>query len=78
MHGRDEKCRVLVEKPEWKRPPFGRLRYGWEDNIKIYCKEIGWECGLNLFDSGLGPILSSGGHGNEPLGPIRGDKLCEC
>ena len=32
--------RVLVEKPEGKRP-LGRTRRRWEDNIKIYLQEVG-------------------------------------
>jgi hypothetical protein len=32
-------CRILVGKPEGKRPP-GRLRRRWEDNIKVDIKEI--------------------------------------
>jgi hypothetical protein len=32
-------------KPEGKRP-HGRSRHRWEDNIRIYYKEIGWE-GVN-------------------------------
>jgi len=34
--------RVLVEKPEGKRP-LGRPRRRWEDNIKLDLKEVG--CG---------------------------------
>jgi hypothetical protein len=34
--------RVLVEKPEGKRP-LGRPRRGWEDNIKMYFQKAG--CG---------------------------------
>jgi hypothetical protein len=34
-------CRVLVGKPEGKRP-LGRPRRRWEDNIKMYLREIGW------------------------------------
>jgi hypothetical protein len=34
--------RVLVEKPEYKRP-LGRPRSIWEDNIKIDIQEVG--CG---------------------------------
>jgi hypothetical protein len=34
--------RVLVRKPEAKRP-LGRPRHRWEDNIKIDCQEVG--CG---------------------------------
>jgi hypothetical protein len=32
--------RILVGKPEGKRPP-GKLRRRWEDNIKIDVKEVG-------------------------------------
>jgi hypothetical protein len=32
-------CRVLVGKPEGKRP-LGTPRCRWENNIKIYLKEI--------------------------------------
>jgi len=32
--------RVLVEKPEGKRP-FGRPRRRWEDNIKMHIQEVG-------------------------------------
>ena len=34
--------RVLVGKPEGKRP-LGRLRYTWEDNIKMDLQEVGCE-----------------------------------
>jgi hypothetical protein len=33
--------RILVGKPEGKRP-LGRPRRKWEDNIKMYLREIGW------------------------------------
>ena len=33
-------CRVVVRKPEGKRP-FGRPSREWEQNIKNYLKEIG-------------------------------------
>jgi hypothetical protein len=36
--------RVLVEKPEGKRP-LGRPRRRWEDNIKMYLQEVGGGCG---------------------------------
>jgi hypothetical protein len=32
--------RVLVEKPEGKRP-FGRPRHKWENNIKMNIQEVG-------------------------------------
>jgi hypothetical protein len=34
--------RILVGKPEGKRPP-GRPRCRWVDNIKIDLREIGWD-----------------------------------
>jgi len=36
-------CRVLVGKPEGKRP-LGRPRHRWEDNIKMDLQEMG--CGV--------------------------------
>jgi hypothetical protein len=33
--------RVLVEKPEGRRP-LGRPRRRWEDNIKMDFREVGW------------------------------------
>jgi hypothetical protein len=33
-------CRVLVGKPEGKRP-LGRPRRGWEDNVKMDLQEVG-------------------------------------
>jgi hypothetical protein len=32
----------LGGKPEWKRP-LGRHKRRWEDNIRMYFKEIRWE-----------------------------------
>jgi hypothetical protein len=34
--------RILVGKPEGKRPP-GRPRRRWVDNIKMDLREIGWD-----------------------------------
>jgi hypothetical protein len=34
-------CRILVEKPEGKRP-FERPSCRWMDNIKMDLREIGW------------------------------------
>jgi hypothetical protein len=42
---------VLVGKPEGKRP-LGRPRRTWEDGIRIYIREIGWGCGVDLTGSG--------------------------
>jgi hypothetical protein len=33
--------RALVGKPEGMRP-LGRPRRRWEDNIKMYLREVGW------------------------------------
>jgi hypothetical protein len=35
-------CRVLIGKPEIKRPLW-KPRHRWEDNIKMYLQEV--ECG---------------------------------
>jgi hypothetical protein len=35
--------RILVGNPEGKRP-LGRPRHAWVENIKIYLREIGWDC----------------------------------
>jgi hypothetical protein len=35
-------CRILVVKPEGKRP-LGRPRRRWVDNIKMNLREIGWD-----------------------------------
>jgi hypothetical protein len=35
-------CRILVGKPEVKRP-LGRPRRRWVDNIKMDLREIGWD-----------------------------------
>jgi hypothetical protein len=40
--------RILVEKPEGKRP-LGRPRRRWVDNIKIDLREIGWD-GMDWID----------------------------
>jgi hypothetical protein len=41
MGKRKNAYRILVGKPEGKRP-LGRPRCRWEDNIRIYLREIGW------------------------------------
>jgi hypothetical protein len=40
--GRRGVYRVLVERPE-RRRPLERPRHIWEDNIKIDFQEVGWE-----------------------------------
>jgi hypothetical protein len=34
--------KILVGEPEGKRP-LGRPRYGWENNIKMDLRDIGWD-----------------------------------
>jgi hypothetical protein len=41
-------CRILVRKPEGKRP-LGRPRRRWVDNIKRDLKEIDWD-GVDWID----------------------------
>jgi hypothetical protein len=36
-------CRVLVGKPEGKRP-LGRPRRRWEDNVRMDLREVGCGC----------------------------------
>jgi hypothetical protein len=42
MEARRVLYRVLVRKPEGKRP-LGRHRRRWEDNIKMYLQAVGCE-----------------------------------
>jgi hypothetical protein len=39
-------CRVLIGKPEGKRP-LGTYRRRWEDNFKMDLREMGWGHGLD-------------------------------
>jgi len=48
---RRDACRVLVRKPEGKRP-LGRPRCRWKDTLVILFQEMGWGHGLNLSGSG--------------------------
>jgi hypothetical protein len=50
--------RVLVRKPERKRP-LGRLRHRWEDNIKMDFQEVGCDVGTGSRWLRIG---SGGGH----------------
>jgi hypothetical protein len=58
MGERTDVYRVLVEKPEGKRP-LGRVMCRWEDNIKMDLQEAGWGAwtGLIWLRTGAG-----GGH----------------
>jgi hypothetical protein len=48
MREKRNACRILVGKPEGKRPP-GRHRRRWEFNIKTDRRKIGWD-GMDWFD----------------------------
>jgi hypothetical protein len=34
------RCRIFIRKP-FRKLPLGKPRLRWEDNIKIYIKEVG-------------------------------------
>jgi hypothetical protein len=46
-HGREEKYKLLIRKPE-RKSPFGRLWCRWEDNSRMELREIGQE-GVDWF-----------------------------
>jgi hypothetical protein len=60
--------RILVGKPEGKRPP-GRPRRRWVNNVKIHLRVIGWD-GLDRSGSGQGLVEGSCKHGDEPSDSI--------
>jgi hypothetical protein len=41
-------CRILVGRPEGKRP-LGRPRGRWVENIKMYLRKLGWD-GIDWID----------------------------
>jgi hypothetical protein len=47
-HMGEKSNRILVGKPEGKRP-LGRPRHKWKDNIEMDCGEIGWD-GMDWID----------------------------
>jgi len=51
-------CRVLVGKPEGKRP-LGTPRRRWEDNIKVDLREVRWGAWTGLIWHRIG---TGGGH----------------
>ena len=61
--------RVLVRKPEEKRP-LGRPRRRWENNIKTDIQEMGGGWRLDGVGSGLGQVAGTCEYGNELSGSI--------
>jgi hypothetical protein len=59
--------KILVEKPEGKRP-LGRPKHRWKD-IEIHLTEIG--SGLDSSGSGQEQVAGSCEHCNEPFGSIH-------
>jgi hypothetical protein len=49
MEDRRGAYRVLVGKPEGKRP-LGTPRHRWEENIKMDLQEVGWGGGMDWID----------------------------
>jgi hypothetical protein len=43
----EERCIVLVGKPEGKRP-LGRPRHRWEDNINMDLQKVGWGAWIGM------------------------------
>lgn len=65
-HVRDKECiKLLAGKPEGK-VTLGSQRRGWEYNIRVDIKEVGW-CDVNFCDSELGPCE----HRSESLGFLK-------
>jgi hypothetical protein len=68
MEGGGKVYRVLVGKPEGKRP-LGRPRRRWEDGIRVDLREIGLGgCVLDSTGSGQGPVAGCCEFGDEPSG----------
>ena len=65
-------CKVLVGKPEGKKP-LGKTRYTWKDNINIDVQDVGWGGGhgLNRSNLGYGQVAGICECGNELLGSIK-------
>ena len=76
MQDRRDAYRVLVEKPEGKRP-FGRHRCRWEDKINMDLQEVGWEAwtGLMWLRIGIGGACHK--CSNEPSGSIKCRKFLD-
>jgi hypothetical protein len=61
-------CRVLVGKPDVKRP-LGRPRRKWENNIKMDLQKVG--CGDWISLAHMGQVAGTCESGNELSGSIK-------
>ena len=68
--------RVLVGIPEGRRP-LGIPRHRWEDNIKMYLRDVRWVHGLDRSGSGEGQVAGCCECGYEPSGSIKCGELIE-
>ena len=69
--------RVLVKKPERKRP-LGRPRLKWDDNIKVARQESGMGGhGVDGVGLGQGQVAGTCECGNEPSGSIRSGEFLD-
>jgi hypothetical protein len=71
MGGRRHEYRILMRKPEERRP-LGRPKRRWVDNIKMDLREIGWDC-MDWIDlvHDRDPLEGSSELGNETSGSIK-------
>jgi hypothetical protein len=63
-------CRVLITRPEGKRP-LERPRRRWKYNIKMDLREVGIDVRNGLSWLRISPVAGFCEHGNEPFGSIR-------
>ena len=63
-------CRVLVGKPEGRRPLLRPTRR-WEDNVRWIAGSGMWGCGLDRAGSGQGQVAGTCECGNEPSGSMK-------
>jgi hypothetical protein len=67
--------KTLVRKPEGRRP-LGRPRHRWEDNKRMYLKEVEWDGADWLY------LAKEGDHWwalvNKPLDSITGREFLDC
>jgi hypothetical protein len=74
-HGEGERClQGFGWEARRERRPLGRPRRRWEDNIKMYLREIGIDGANWIKLAQESPVASFWEHGNEPSGSIK--KMC--